>query len=700
MLASGDNMGGSTSSDDGDLNNNNNTDIGINAHRLITTVTKNAMSTWAADLMKRPTTNNTDGADPLLCTTLCPHQRDFVYWGQHRETVRSHCCLGGFVFDEPGLGKTLQMLALMSCRKTVSASHNNPTLIVMPSHLIDHWVGEIETHFNPGTFKYVRYYGINRHRLKIADDVDIIFTSYGSVRNDFVREPRNERGVPRCVPVEQHPDIYPGFRKDSIFGREFERLVFDESHNFRNSNATAAAVTYLRGRIVWCITATPIMNRVDDLLNQVTVLGIHPYANPLIWKAHISGPMAWRPITTFDRLMRDVIVPFSIRRRKDSIIGMPSRNETIRWLTFSAEEEQLYTLLLDYTRLRVERLLDNIRVLQEYHDRTTRFISRMRMCVSVFILRLRQACCHPQIVVQRILSAGGSDVYGGEGMGENALQTAIDLLGDAIDHGLDDECCICYDKKATFANGSCSHSICDRCADQMMKHAIYLCPLCRVTALEWKPIVYALDEMQTTVSNETIATAIMIDPLLSCKVRWVMEDLQAHDDKIVVVSQWVENLKIYSRLFDTNGIVHVWLDGSVPPNRRHVIVNKFQADPTVRVCLLSLSASSEGINLTSACRVYHLDPWWNESKATQASDRVHRIGQSKAVFITHLRVRGTIEEALETMQRQKAEVADVVVGKRPAENYMRWANNVGLMLGDREQDACRQLLRTTMHNGN
>jgi len=101
------------------------------------------------------------------------------------------------------------------------------------------------------------------------------------------------------------------------------------------------------------------------------------------------------------------------------------------------------------------------------------------------------------------------------------------------------------------------------------------------------------------------------------------------------------------------GRAFVTLEGKVPASRRFSLVDKFQDDPTIRVCLLSLHASSEGINLCSSCHVVHVDIWWNESKMSQASDRVHRIGQTRDVFITQLRVKNTIETEFRVNKNSK-----------------------------------------------
>ena len=78
----------------------------------------------------------------------------------------------------------------------------------------------------------------------------------------------------------------------------------------------------------------------------------------------------------------------------------------------------------------------------------------------------------------------------------------------------------------------------------------------------------------------------------------------------------------------------------------------------VRVFLISLKAGGSGLNLTAADVVIHLDPWWNPAVESQASDRAHRIGQDKPVFVYKLIAAGTVEERIQQLQTEKRALAD------------------------------------------
>ena len=92
---------------------------------------------------------------------------------------------------------------------------------------------------------------------------------------------------------------------------------------------------------------------------------------------------------------------------------------------------------------------------------------------------------------------------------------------------------------------------------------------------------------------------------------------------------------------------------------RESIVKGFQTGE-VPVFLVSLKAGGTGLNLTAADTVIHYDPWWNPAVERQATDRAHRIGQTRPVFVYKLICAGTVEEKIVALQTRKAELADAI----------------------------------------
>ncbi|MBV8088751.1 MAG: SWF/SNF helicase family protein, partial [Alphaproteobacteria bacterium] len=141
----------------------------------------------------------------------------------------------------------------------------------------------------------------------------------------------------------------------------------------------------------------------------------------------------------------------------------------------------------------------------------------------------------------------------------------------------------------------------------------------------------------------------------SAKLEHLMEMLpQLVEDgrRILLFSQFTSMLDLIELALDETGIEFVELRGDTKD--RAAPVARFQRGE-VPLFLISLKAGGTGLNLTAADTVIHYDPWWNPAVETQATDRAHRIGQDKPVFVYKLVVQGTVEERmLELQQRKKA----------------------------------------------
>jgi SNF2 family DNA or RNA helicase len=101
------------------------------------------------------------------------------------------------------------------------------------------------------------------------------------------------------------------------------------------------------------------------------------------------------------------------------------------------------------------------------------------------------------------------------------------------------------------------------------------------------------------------------------------------------------------------------LDGETKD--RSAIVDRFQSSSDVPVFLISLKAGGTGLNLSAADTVMHVDPWWNPAVEDQATDRAHRIGQTRVVTSYKLITRGTVEEKILDLQKKKREIIDATV---------------------------------------
>jgi len=134
----------------------------------------------------------------------------------------------------------------------------------------------------------------------------------------------------------------------------------------------------------------------------------------------------------------------------------------------------------------------------------------------------------------------------------------------------------------------------------------------------------------------------------------MLPELVEEGRRVLVFSQFTQMLALIEAELNERGIGYSLLTGQT--QKREAAITKFQ-DGAVPVFLISLKAGGVGLNLTAADTVIHYDPWWNPAVENQATDRAHRIGQTKNVFVYKLIAAGSIEEKILALQEKKAELA-------------------------------------------
>lgn len=131
--------------------------------------------------------------------------------------------------------------------------------------------------------------------------------------------------------------------------------------------------------------------------------------------------------------------------------------------------------------------------------------------------------------------------------------------------------------------------------------------------------------------------------------------------RVLVFSQFTSVLKNIAKRIKVENLDYSYLDGSVSSQKRMEMVEAFNSGQN-SVFLISLKAGGTGLNLTSADVVVHFDPWWNPAVEDQATDRAHRIGQKNVVEVIKLIAKGTIEEKIVILQKEKKKLAESLLG--------------------------------------
>ncbi len=175
------------------------------------------------------------------------------------------------------------------------------------------------------------------------------------------------------------------------------------------------------------------------------------------------------------------------------------------------------------------------------------------------------------------------------------------------------------------------------------RHMQILTEITKLRQMSCNPLMVAPDCNLSSSKLETLETLI--------------NDLLNANHKALIFSQFTKHLALIRALLDRKGLSYQYLDGSTPVRKREGVIQDFQNGKS-DLFLISLKAGGSGLNLTAADYVIHMDPWWNPAVEDQASDRAHRIGQTRPVTIYRLIAENTIEEKIVKMHHEKRDLAD------------------------------------------
>ena len=158
-------------------------------------------------------------------------------------------------------------------------------------------------------------------------------------------------------------------------------------------------------------------------------------------------------------------------------------------------------------------------------------------------------------------------------------------------------------------------------------------------------------KLEARATSETSAKLELLDELL--------EEAIDGEHRVLVFSQFVSMLHLVRERLEKLEIPFCYLDGST--KQRQEVVDRFQSDSAIPVFLISLKAGGVGLNLFAADTVIHFDPWWNPAVEAQATDRAHRIGQTRVVTAYKLITRDTVEEKILRLQEKKRAAIDAAI---------------------------------------
>lgn len=169
----------------------------------------------------------------------------------------------------------------------------------------------------------------------------------------------------------------------------------------------------------------------------------------------------------------------------------------------------------------------------------------------------------------------------------------------------------------------------------------------------------ALSELRRIASvPESLSDGLISSPKLE-QLMDAVEDAVENGHKVVVFFNFIAGLELAGERLEQSGIDFCSMTGSTRDRRS--IVERFQNDPGCRVMLMTLKTGGVGLNLTAADTVFIFEPWWNKAAEEQAINRLHRFGQKANVLSYSLITRATIEEKIQLLQQQKADLFEGLI---------------------------------------
>ena len=530
---------------------------------------------------------------------------------------------GGLLAQDVGLGKTVEMLALIASHKA-----DGPTLVVVPTTMLNVWISEAAKY--TASLRVVKFHGSRRTKnMDKLRNADIVVTTYRVVVNE----------------TQQHVP--------SIGAVRWGRIVLDESHEMRAvHSATSRAVCRLFAPYRWCISATPWPKGMKNILSALSFYGVVPFKD-----ANESPPGS----CILSPLLCSILSQSTWWQQKRHVrMQLPSVTNAI--VHVKHDHPALYQQLLKSIRSRIEvdRGLPNQR---------TRLLHYARW--------LRQAAIHPSL--NRFCHYGTPSTNGQFQTDTSSMQSFMDSLGSTkYDESLRDliyswsqgneKCSICMDAMDRPTLTPCNHMFCFECIQSSYKHdSQHKCPLCRKTAGNSVLNEITVDETgggthqnTTWYTTDISGRAVEMEKVLhdqlvgtvdeyGAKIERCINMVQTHDEKFILFTQFHSSwVKLCSAL-TAKGILYASIEGRMSPLQREKAIQKFQTEKKVRVFVMTTKTAAVGITLTAGSQVVFLEPLENVHVRKQAIGRAWRIGQKNPVTVTTLYAQNTIDCAKDLM---------------------------------------------------
>ncbi|MCO5556717.1 hypothetical protein L7F22_010268 [Adiantum nelumboides] len=568
----------------------------------------------------------------------------------HLMTFRRGSSCGGFLCEEMGLGKTIEILALIlsnpcPLERATAPGCSRGTLVVCPVSIVGQWANEVKSKLAANLSIYM-YHGSKRIRdPKKLSKFDIVITTYATLGSDFSK----------ATQATRHGS---GFAEQfcPLLSVNWWRVVLDESHTVKDpAPLHSRACTRLKAERRWCCTGTPINTSIYDLYGQFLFLKLEPLDNKDIFRRRIGRPYERHCKNEDQTVLLWTLNKMMIRHTKQQklngreLLRLPPKSEQDIIVTFSPEERNAYDAVYHKVLAKFE----------QFRSWGPTIVSKNILQIMSLLLPLRRLCSGGFIST---LELNAMDYVKRDSHITPAFDSCPEngrTRGREEEH-VEGECGMCFEIMECPTRTPCNHWFCLECVMSVLGSGSQTCPTCRS---------FLLTEQLETIENPSGFTLIDSDisaassPLsgngvengravagvhMDSKLKTLLADLARVREenagaKVLIFSQFTQTIAWLKNEFKNQGITYRFISGDMPMKKRAQAIEAFQKDPPTTVFLLSIRTGAVGLTLTAASHVYMLEPCLNPALEEQAVGRCWRMGQERPVVIKRLYVENSVE---------------------------------------------------------
>jgi SNF2 family DNA or RNA helicase len=604
------------------------------------------------------------------------------------------------------------------------------TLVVGPVSLLGQWMNELKNR-SSRKMKILSFYSSNRPKLmKKMLNYDVIITSYGVLASEMNLAKKRMQEVAHKTPwlfAGEHAPQY----KSLLHRMQFNRVILDESHVIRTGGTLQARSAYeLVGHSKYLMSGTPVATSLNDLQGQARFLELKGLVGEfwnvvekIITRRLTTEGMKQTPIKAVQHQHRitntllTLLTHNMIRHNKDqkfngrpTLLVLPERSVETLNIDFTESERKMYNEQYNHAKERfqrfkeqnvaVRRTIEILQMIQPLRQMSSamsisRTAWRQRMATEIETDRERKSLDEAQAKLKA------------DDWKADDIKTASKAAFQAVDS----ECSICIELLEDPVQTLCGHLFCSQCVRSLLSTGggQKNCPLCREMIRSnqlFKPrsendegeLEALPDDMgDADDSNEEKKTSTDDEKKDSAEEKMPSEDMihfgsklkvlikelrklrrENSSTKALVFTQFHESMELIKKSLEAESIHYSSIEGHMTMQRRKKNMEMFSDDPDCSVFLLSVRAGAVGLTLTAASHVFMFEPCINPALELQAIGRVHRLGQTKQVIVKYLIMRGSVEENIMRINKEK-------LAHAPAVDYEEAERRAGVRAKEEEE---------------